>query len=122
MLWFDQGNDIIILFYAVVVGNLLAPILLPVITGMICGGFMSNINPDQGLGQGLKGLLVSLGVAALWTLLLLMATGNLERLNFNIFFGGLAVANLCGVVSAFFLCRNLNDYREFEHIANRRRR
>ncbi|MCY4559135.1 MAG: hypothetical protein OXF79_22715 [Chloroflexi bacterium] len=119
---FDFGNDIIILFYAVMAGNLLAPVCLPVITGMMCGGFMANVNPDHGLGQGFKAMVVSLGVAALWTVLLLMATDGLARLNFNVFFGGLAVANLCGVVAAFFLCRNLNDYREFERSINQRRR
>ncbi|MYC31955.1 MAG: hypothetical protein F4X64_02120 [Chloroflexi bacterium] len=66
---FDPGNHIIILFYAVIVGNLLAPIFLPLITGAICGGFMANINPDHGLSQGFKAMLVSLGVAALWTVL-----------------------------------------------------
>ena len=60
---FDSGNDIIILFYAVMVGNLSAPVCLPVITGM-----------------------------------------------------------MCGVVAAFFLCRNLNDYRKVERSVNQRRR
>ena len=119
---FDPGNYIIILFYAVIVGNLLAPVFLPLITGAICGGFMANINPDHGVGQGFKAVLVSFGVSALWTVLTLMVTDYLPHLNFIVFFGGLAAANLCGVVAAFFLCRNLSDYRKFEHIANRRRR
>lgn len=51
-----------------------------------------------------------------------MATGSLERLNFNVFFGGLAAANLCGAVAAFYFCRDMNDYRKFEQVANRRRR
>lgn len=118
---FDTGNNIAILFYACIVGNLMAPIFLPIVTGTICGGSMENVNCDQGLGQGFKAALVSLGVAALWTLLVLSLTDDLGRLNFNVFFGGLAAANLCGVGVAFFLCRNLNDYQKFERIANRRR-
>jgi len=118
----DIGNEIIILFYAIAVGNLLAPILLPLIAGIICGGLMPNVSPDHGVGQGCKAVLVSMGVAALWTLLFLMAVDSLDRPNLNVFFGGLAAANLCGVLAAFFFCRNLNDYREFEQIVNRGRR
>ena len=119
---FVIGNDITILWYAVIVGSLLASVFLPVIVGAVCGGFMANINPADGVGQGFKAVLVSLGVAAIWTVLTLMVTDYLPHLNLDVFLGGLAVANLCGVVAAFFICRNLNDYRKFEHIANRRRR
>ncbi len=119
---FDFGNHISILFLGVIVGNLLAPIFLPPITGAVCGVFMPNINPDHGVGQGFKAVLVSLGLAALWTFLFLLGSENLERPNFNVLFGGWAATNLCGVVLAFYLCRNMSDYRKFEHIANRRRR
>lgn len=122
MLGFDSGNYIFITFLAVIAGNLIAPVFFPVIAGAVCGGFMANIKPDDGVGQGFKAVLVSFGVAALWTVLTLMVTDYLPHLNFNVFFGGLAAANLCGVVAAFFLCRNLNDYRKFEHIVNRRRK
>ena len=122
MLGFDSGNYIFITFLAVIAGNLIGPVFCPVIAGVVCGGFMANISPDDGVGQGFKAVLVSFGVAALWTVLTLMVTDYLPHLNFNVFFGGLAAANLCGVVAAFFLCRNLNDYRKFEHIANRRRK
>ena len=118
----DIGNEIIILFYGVIVGNLLAPLFLPLIAGIISGGFMPNVNADDGAGQGFKAALVSLGAAALWTLLFLLVVDSLERPNLNVFFGGLAAANLCGVVAAIFFCRSLSDYREFEHVVNRRRR
>ena len=119
---FDPGNYTAVLICAVIVDNLLAPVFLPVITGALCGGFMANINPDDGVGHGFKAMLVSLGIAALGTVLMLVVTDYLPHLNFNIFFGGLAAANLCGVAVAFFLCRNLSDYRKFEHFVNRRRR
>ena len=122
MSWDDSSNYIAVMFLAVAVGNLLAPVILPLIAGAICGGFMANINSDNGMGQGFKASLVSLGVAALWTILTLIVTDSLQQLNFNVFFGGLAAANLCGVVAAYFFCRNISDYREFEHIAQRRRR
>lgn len=118
----DIGNEPIILFYAIIAGNLLVPILLPPVAGIICGGSMPNIDAGHGVGQGCKAVLVSLGVSALWTLLFLMAVDSLESPNLKVFFGGLAVANLCGVLAAVYLCRSLNDYREFEHVVNRRRR
>ena len=98
---FDTGNYIFVMFLAVIVGNLVAPVLLPVIAGAVCGGVMASINPDDGVGQGFKAVLVSFGVAALWTVLTLMVTDYLPHLNFQVFFGGLAAANLCGVVAAF---------------------